>query len=75
MIGSTTLKVIRVEAEDDGSFTAVTDHWPDREPGTWRKARPLSELLDDKSKNQLKMILGEEPDANMSDGNPADHGD
>lgn len=26
--GSTYLNVVRVEAEDDGSFTAVTDHWP-----------------------------------------------
>lgn len=26
--GSTNLNVIRVEEEDDGSFTAVTDHWP-----------------------------------------------
>ena len=26
--GSTYLNVIRVEEEDDGSFTAVTDHWP-----------------------------------------------
>ena len=29
-IGSTTLDVIRVEQEDDGSYTAVTDHWPRR---------------------------------------------
>lgn len=28
--GTTTLNVIRVEREDDGSFTAVTDHWPQR---------------------------------------------
>ena len=26
--GSTSLRVIRVNPEDDGSFTAVTDHWP-----------------------------------------------
>lgn len=26
--GTTTLDVVRVEREDDGSFTAVTDHWP-----------------------------------------------
>lgn len=26
--GSTSLNVVRVEAEDDGSWTAVTDHWP-----------------------------------------------
>ena len=26
--GSTYLNVIRVDEEDDGSFTAVTDHWP-----------------------------------------------
>lgn len=28
VIGTATLNVLRVEAEDDGSFTAVTDHWP-----------------------------------------------
>lgn len=28
VIGSTRLNVIRVEKNDDGSFTAVTDHWP-----------------------------------------------
>ncbi len=28
-MGTTNLNVIRVEKEDDGSFTAVTDHWPD----------------------------------------------
>lgn len=28
IIGATNLKVIRVDAEDDGSFTAVTDYWP-----------------------------------------------
>lgn len=28
LIGTTTLNVIRVEREDDGSFTAVTNHWP-----------------------------------------------
>lgn len=27
-IGATYLDVVRVEAEDDGSFTAVTNHWP-----------------------------------------------
>lgn len=27
-IGSTSLPVIRVEHEDDGSFTAVSDYWP-----------------------------------------------
>ena len=26
--GTTYLKVIKVEQEDDGSFTAITDHWP-----------------------------------------------
>ena len=26
--GSTSLNVVRVEANDDGSFTAVTDYWP-----------------------------------------------
>jgi hypothetical protein len=26
--GSTSLNVVRVEQEDDGTFTAVTDHWP-----------------------------------------------
>ena len=26
--GTTTLDVVRVDAEDDGSFTAVTNHWP-----------------------------------------------
>jgi hypothetical protein len=30
--GMTTLNVVRVEAEDDGSFTAVTDHWPATSP-------------------------------------------
>ena len=29
--GTTYLKVVRVEQEDDGSFTAVTDHWPNYE--------------------------------------------
>ena len=28
IIGSTDLNVIRVEKEDDGSYTAVTDYWP-----------------------------------------------
>lgn len=28
VIGSTSLNVIRVEQEDDGSYTAVTDYWP-----------------------------------------------
>lgn len=28
VIGSTDLNVLRVEAEDDGSFTVFTDHWP-----------------------------------------------
>lgn len=28
--GSTYLNVVRVEKEDDGSFTVVTDHWPSR---------------------------------------------
>ncbi len=27
-VGSTYLNVVRVEQEDDGSFTAITDHWP-----------------------------------------------
>lgn len=27
--GTTRLNVVRVEMEDDGSFTAVTDYWPD----------------------------------------------
>lgn len=26
--GSTSLNVLRIEAEDDGSWTAITDHWP-----------------------------------------------
>lgn len=30
-VGTTTLPVIRVEQEDDGSYTAVTDHWPNFE--------------------------------------------
>ena len=30
--GTTSLRVVRVEAEDDGSFTAVTDHWPSDVP-------------------------------------------
>jgi hypothetical protein len=28
LMGTTSLDVIRVEQNDDGSFTAVTDHWP-----------------------------------------------
>ena len=28
ILGSTYLNVIRVEQEDDGSYTAVTDYWP-----------------------------------------------
>ena len=28
LTGTTYLNVVRVEPEDDGSFTAVTDHWP-----------------------------------------------
>lgn len=28
IIGTTSLPVIRVELEDDGSYTAVTDYWP-----------------------------------------------
>lgn len=28
IIGSTSLNVVRVNTEDDGSFTAVTDYWP-----------------------------------------------
>lgn len=35
--GSTYLNVIRVEAEDDGSFTAVTDHWPSAPAALARK--------------------------------------
>ena len=42
--GSTFLKVIRVEQEDDGSLTVVIDHWPQqeasvdevKEPDLWR---------------------------------------
>ena len=34
--GSTYLNVIRVEAEDDGSFTAVTDHWPNAGLSDWK---------------------------------------
>ena len=30
--GTTGLNVIRVEANEDGSFTAVTDHWPAQPP-------------------------------------------
>ena len=30
LVGTTSLNVVRVEQEDDGSFTAVTDHWPAR---------------------------------------------
>lgn len=33
IIGTTTLNVVRVDPEDDGSFTAVTDHWPSDAPG------------------------------------------
>jgi len=36
--GSRYLKVIRVEPEDDGSFTAVTDHWPNAAPQPERNA-------------------------------------
>ena len=28
LIGSTSLPVIRVELNDDGSYTAVTNYWP-----------------------------------------------
>lgn len=28
LAGTTFLNVVRVEQEEDGSFTAVTDHWP-----------------------------------------------
>lgn len=28
IIVTTTLNVIRIEKEDDGSYTAVTDYWP-----------------------------------------------
>lgn len=28
VVGCTSLNVIRVEGNDDGSWTAVTDHWP-----------------------------------------------
>lgn len=31
-VGTTILNVVRVEPEDDGSFTAVTDHWPQQPP-------------------------------------------
>jgi len=31
--GSTYLNVVKVEQEDDGSFTAVTDYWPNVKPG------------------------------------------
>jgi len=31
--GTTLLNVIRVEQEDDGSFTAVTNHWPEQAAG------------------------------------------
>jgi hypothetical protein len=30
--GTRSLDVIRVEAEDDGSFTAVSDYWPPADP-------------------------------------------
>lgn len=40
MCGSTILHVIRVEKEDDGSFTAVTDYWPD-------PAAPRAEAVSD----------------------------
>lgn len=32
--GSTGLNVLRVEREDDGSFTAVTDYWPSSHPAS-----------------------------------------
>lgn len=32
---STSMNVVRVECEDDGSFTAVTDQWPDRKASEW----------------------------------------
>ena len=31
IVGTTYLPVIRVEAQDDGSFTAVTDYWPEEQ--------------------------------------------
>lgn len=39
VIGSTSLNVVRVERQDDGSLTAVTDHWPDRQE------RQISDLV------------------------------
>lgn len=31
LVGTTSLPVVRVDIEDDGSYTAVTDYWPIRE--------------------------------------------
>lgn len=38
--GSTYLNVIRVEVEDDGSLTAVTDHWSTQAPAVAHAAPP-----------------------------------
>lgn len=46
IIGTTTLNVIRVEAEDDGSFTAVTDYWPERSQVTPDFLNTLKETPD-----------------------------
>lgn len=40
---STALNVVRVECEDDGSFTAVTDQWPNKEASEWG-AREVREM-------------------------------
>lgn len=31
LVGTTSLPVVRVDIEDDGSYTVVTDYWPIRE--------------------------------------------
>ena len=48
VIGTTSLNVVRVEREDDGSFTAVTDHWP---------VSPSAQPAEDKLRDAISLIL------------------
>jgi len=54
--GTTTLNVVRVEQQDDGSYTAVTDYWPER------SAMRVDEAMVERA--WLAMVL-EDPDCVM----------
>lgn len=55
---STSLRVVRVEREDDGSLTAVTDHWPRRDAQT---SSAPSKLRPEISSDEAPELLANSP--------------